>query len=65
MVIQKIKNYYNKLKEIYKNDPVKNCAVYKDIDNGRCAHVDGFLCDMKTCIILKDYNKSITNVDSK
>ena len=53
--------------EIYKNDndPVKNCAVYKDIDNGRCAHVDGFLCDMKTCNILKEYNKSITNVDSK
>ena len=51
--------------EIYKNDPVKNCAAYKDIDNGSCAHVDGFLCDMKTCTILKDYNKSFTNVDSK
>ena len=51
--------------KIHKNDPVRNCAVYKDIDNGSCAHVDGFLCDMKTCTILKDYNKSITNADSK
>lgn len=65
MVIQKIKNYYNKLKESYINDPVRHCPVYKDLENGSCAHVDGFLCDMKTCNILKEYSKSITNVDSK
>lgn len=61
-MITQIINFFVK---IHKNDPVRHCAAYKDIDNGSCAHVDGFLCDMKTCTILKDYNKSITNVDSK
>lgn len=37
------------------NDPVKNCDVYK---NEGCAHVDGFLCNMQTCNILRDYKKS-------
>ena len=61
MVIQKIKNYYNKLKESYKNDPVRHCAAYKDIDNGSCAHVDGYLCNMRTCNILKEYSENTTN----
>tara|TARA_Y100000310_G_scaffold331295_1_gene404596 strand:- start:483 stop:629 length:147 start_codon:yes stop_codon:yes gene_type:complete len=35
-----------------KNDPVYNCDVYKKIG---CGHVDGFLCKMKTCEILRNY----------
>jgi hypothetical protein len=27
-------------------DPVRNCNVYKTLG---CSHVDGFLCDMRTC----------------
>lgn len=33
-------------------DPVRHCEVYKEIG---CAHVDGYLCDMKTCDILSKY----------
>lgn len=29
-----------------KNDPVRHCNVYKTVG---CAHVDGMLCNMKTC----------------
>ena len=35
---------------VRENDPVYNCPVH--IEEG-CAHVDGMLCDMKTCEILK------------
>ena len=34
------------------NDPVKGCAVYRNIG---CSHVDGFLCDYPNCSIMKDY----------
>jgi hypothetical protein len=34
------------------DDPVRHCDVYKAEG---CAHVDGFLCDMKTCKILADH----------
>jgi len=33
-------------------DPVYNCEVHKEIG---CSHVDGMLCDMKTCDILQEY----------
>lgn len=33
-------------------DPVYHCSVFK---NHGCSHVDGFLCNMETCDILKDY----------
>lgn len=36
-------------------DPVVSCEVY--IKEG-CAHVDGFLCNMKTCTMLKEYRGS-------
>lgn len=36
------------------NDPVKSCAVYKLLG---CSHVDGMLCEMETCTILKDFLK--------
>lgn len=39
-------------------DPVYNCDVYLDKENGSCSHVDGYLCDMETCQILKDYRDS-------
>lgn len=29
-----------------KDDPVRHCKVYKTVG---CAHVDGMLCNMKTC----------------
>ncbi len=35
-----------------KYDPVNHCKVYKTVG---CVHVDGFLCDMKTCNILEAY----------
>jgi hypothetical protein len=64
-MITQIINFFVQIYKSYKEDPVRHCAVYKDIDNGSCSHVDGFLCNMKTCNILKEYNKSITNVDFK
>ena len=36
------------------NDPLSNCEVYKEIG---CSHVDGFLCDVKTCSLLKKYKE--------
>jgi len=40
-------NYY-----ISYNDPVGSCAVYK---TQGCSHIDGMLCDMETCTILKSF----------
>lgn len=34
-------------------DPSKHCELYKDTRD--CAHVDGFLCDVRTCSSLKEY----------
>ncbi|MEE8043591.1 MAG: hypothetical protein V3T32_00480 [Thermodesulfobacteriota bacterium] len=44
-----IKKFFSDIKA---NDPIRSCDVYKTIG---CAHVDGYLCDMKTCNILKDF----------
>lgn len=38
------------------DDPVRSCEFYCDLG---CCHVDGPLCDMKTCQELKDYRKFI------
>jgi len=35
-----------------KTDPVRHCSVYRAEG---CSHVDGFLCDMETCDILKNF----------
>ena len=35
------------------NDPVYLCQVYKEIG---CSHIDGMLCDMKACPILRVYS---------
>lgn len=37
------------------NDPVKHCDLYRDKAAGSCAHVDGPLCDLPCCSMLKDY----------
>lgn len=37
-----------------KDDPVKHCDVYK---KEGCAHVDGMLCNMKTCEILSKFRE--------
>jgi len=34
------------------SDPVRYCEVYRDIG---CAHVDGYLCDMRTCDIRQKF----------
>ena len=37
----------------YDNDPVKQCNIYKRVG---CSHVDGPLCNMKSCdIVIKEY----------
>lgn len=35
------------------NDPVKHCPVYKAEG---CSHVDGYLCDLPSCSIVKWWN---------
>jgi hypothetical protein len=37
-------------------DPIKVCQLYKD---DGCSHVDGVLCDTKTCSMRLDYNNLI------
>ena len=44
------------------NDPVHNCDVYTDLG---CSHVDGYLCDMKTCGILKKHKISVMTPQQK
>ena len=41
-----------------KDDPVKHCDVYK---KEGCAHVDGMLCNMKTCDILSKFKEENKN----
>jgi hypothetical protein len=35
-------------------DPVYHCEVYNEIG---CSNIDGLLCDMSICRVLKDYRK--------
>jgi hypothetical protein len=48
-LINKIKKYLETPK-----DPVKECLSYKERG---CSHVDGMLCEMEDCGILKEYDK--------
>lgn len=41
-----------------KDDPIKHCNVYK---KEGCAHVDGPLCNMKTCEILSKFKEENPN----
>ena len=43
-IIKTLKDWRNRTQ-----DPVKHCMVYKAVG---CAHVDGMLCNMKTCDIV-------------
>lgn len=52
MVFNKIKKLFISYKEYRKYDPVKNCKVYKEEG---CSHIDGYLCDMRNCDILKGF----------
>jgi hypothetical protein len=49
-----LKNLIKKLKGIRENDPIYNCQVYNTVG---CSHVDGLLCDMETCNILKEHRE--------
>lgn len=49
-----IKHVLDSWKKYRENDPVRSCDVYKTVG---CAHVDGMLCDMKTCEILKKHKE--------
>ena len=46
-----IKKIFKFFKNIRLTDPLYSCEVYKE---NKCSHIDGYLCDMKTCIILKE-----------
>ena len=48
-MLQKILDWFKSLRS---NDPVYSCIVYK---RHGCSHLDGVLCDIKTCDILKEY----------
>ena len=48
-MLRKIISWFKNLR---KSDPLYSCKVYK---HHGCAHVDGFLCDMKSCPILRVY----------
>ena len=37
-----------------RNDPVMHCELYA---KEGCTHVDGFLCDMEICDILREYKE--------
>lgn len=39
-------------KEQDMSDPVRHCTVYRTVG---CVHIDGILCHMKSCEILRDY----------
>tara|TARA_R110000787_G_scaffold62470_3_gene141262 strand:+ start:1337 stop:1516 length:180 start_codon:yes stop_codon:yes gene_type:complete len=56
-MLKYLTEFWNKITD-KENDPVRSCDVYKKIG---CSHVDGYLCDMKTCDILKDYKKENNN----
>ncbi len=44
--------------EDYRDDPVKHCELYK---KEGCSHVDGYLCDFKTCKMRIDYDNNRNN----
>lgn len=41
---------------MFSKDPLKYCSLYKDKG---CCHVDGFLCNVKTCVELKEYEEEL------
>ncbi len=55
-----LKSIHKKYQENRHLDPVYSCDFYK---TKGCSHVDGFLCDMKTCSILKDFKRDGENLN--
>jgi len=53
-IFKNISKWYKKFKECYENDPLKKCTYYK---RHGCAHVDGYLCDVKTCNTLQEFKE--------
>ena len=47
-----LKEIFDCIRYLNVYDPARCCDVYK---KQGCSHVDGFLCDVKTCGILKKY----------
>lgn len=45
-----------------KNDPVRNCKLYKDKG---CSHIDGILCDFPNCSMNKEYIEKGKKTDDK
>lgn len=46
---------------VYKlNDPVYSCEVYK---SEGCSHIDGILCDMRTCNILINHHDKLADIE--
>jgi len=43
--------FFKRLKGDAPPDPLVHCMVYRTVG---CAHVDGFLCDVRTCTITVD-----------
>ena len=48
-----MKHLTNAVRKLFDDptDPVRHCKVHRETG---CAHVDGFLCDMSECQILKE-----------
>lgn len=42
------------------DDPVKHCELHRAEG---CAHVDGFLCNLHTCEMRKEYNNRQQSTD--
>lgn len=40
------------------NDPIYNCKLYKEKG---CSHVNGYLCNMKTCEMLAQYKTEMNS----
>ena len=47
--------FYRRDMKVRPLDPLKHCDLYKETK--KCAHVDGFLCNVDTCSSLKDYRE--------
>jgi hypothetical protein len=42
-------------------DPVRDCGVYRDKEEGSCVHVDGLLCE-ETCSMRREYELNRAHV---
>lgn len=55
-----LRSLLKKWNECRLNDPIYNCEVYK---SEGCSHVDGFLCDMKTCDIRVNHHDKLADIE--